>query len=75
MLNDESVKVEDIEEVIIVRHHGIQRELGEVRYVLKLERNLILLCILEAKGYTFNASRETLKFIRGNMMLMKGKQS
>ena len=50
---DERVKVEGIGEVVIVTHDGVNRRLGDVRYVPKLKRNLISLGRLESKGCTF----------------------
>ena len=47
--NDERVKVEDIREVVTETHGGVKRSFGDVRYVPKLERNLILLGRLVAK--------------------------
>lgn len=41
MRNDDRVKVKGTEEVIIETHNGANRRLGDVKYVLKLDRNLI----------------------------------
>ena len=73
--NDERVKVEGIGEVVFVTHDGVKRRLGGLRYVLKLERNLISLGRLESKGCTFKASRGLLKVIKGSMVLMRGRRS
>ena len=73
--NNERMKVEGIREVIIKTHGGVKRRLGDVRYVPKFERNFISLGRLEAKGCAFKASRRTLKVIRENLVLMKGKRS
>ena len=75
MPNDERVKVEGIGEVDIVIHDGVKRRPGGVRYVLKLERNLISLGRLESKGCTFKASDGLLKVIKGSMVLMRGRRS
>ena len=48
--NDERVKMEGISEVDIVTHDRAKRRLGGVRYILKIERNLISLGRLESKG-------------------------
>ena len=73
--NDESVKVEGIGEVVIVTHDGVKRRLSDVRYVPKLEKNLILLGRLESKECTFKASDGLLKVIKRKMVLMRGKRS
>ena len=72
--NDERVKVEGISEVVIVTHDGFKRKLGDVRYVPKLERNLISIRGLESKRCTFKASDGLLKAIKGNMVLMRGRR-
>ena len=68
-------KVEGIGEIVIVTHDGVKRKLGDVRYVLKLERNLISLGRLESKGCTFKASDGLLKVIKASMELMRGRRS
>ena len=73
--NDQKVKVEGIGEVEIETHGGIKRILGDVRYVPKFDRNLILFGKLESKGCTFKASAGSLKVIRWSMVLMKGVKS
>ena len=73
--NDERVKVEGIGEVVIVTHDGVKRRLGGVRYIPKLERNLISLGRLESKGCTFKASGGSLKVIKGSMVLMRGRRN
>ena len=73
--NDERVKVEGIGEVVIVTHDGVKRRLGGVRYVPKLERNLISLGRLESKECTFKANSGLLKVIKGSMVLMRGRRS
>ncbi|XP_057548207.1 uncharacterized protein LOC130826654 [Amaranthus tricolor] len=75
LLNDERVKVEGIGEVVIVTHDGVKRRLGGVRYVPKLERNLISLGRLESKGCTFKASGGLLNVITGSMVLIRGRRS
>ena len=55
-------------------HDGVKRRVGGVRYVPKLERNLISLGRLESKGCTFKASDVLLKVIKGSMVLMRGRR-
>ena len=73
--NDERVKVEGISEVVIMTRNGVKRRLGGVRYVPKLERNLISLGRLESKVCTFKASDGFLKVIKESMVLMRGRRS
>ena len=56
LLNDERVKVQRMGEFIIETHRGVKRRLGDVRYIPKFERNLILLGRLNTKKCTFKAS-------------------
>ena len=56
-------------------HDGVKRRLGGVRYVPKLERNLISLGTLESKGCTFKASGGLLKVNKGSMVLIRGRRS
>ena len=62
-------------EVVIVKHDGVKRRLGDVRYVPKLQRNLFSLGRLESKVCTFKASEGLLKVIKGSMVLMRGRRS
>ena len=54
---------------------GVKRRLGGMRYIPKLERNLISLGRLESKGCTFKASGGLLKVIKESMLLMRGRRS
>ena len=73
--NDERVKVKGIGEVVVMTHDGVKRRLGGVRYVPKLERNLISHGRLESKGCTFKASGGLLKVIKGSMVLIRGRRT
>ena len=53
-------------------HDGVERILQEVRYVPKLERNLISLGELDKKGYTFKGENGILKVIKGSMVVIRG---
>ena len=75
LLNHERVKAKSIGEVVIVTHDDVKRRLGDVRYVPKLERNLISLGRLESKGCTSKANGGLLKVINGSMMLTRGRRS
>lgn len=67
--------MEGIGEMVIETHDGFKRKLSKVRYVPKLDRNLISLCRLGSKRCTFKASDGTLKVIRGSMVLMRERRS
>ena len=54
---------------------NLKRRLGDVRYVPKFERDLILLGRLDSKGCTFKASGGVLKVIKGSLVLIKVKRS
>ena len=59
-----------------LRHiEGLKRRLGDVIYVPKFERDLILLGRLDSKGCTFKASGGVLKVIKGSLVLIKVKRS
>ena len=47
--DNEWMKVKGIGEVVVVIHYGVKKRLGAVRYIPKLERNLISLGRLEAR--------------------------
>ena len=44
----------------------------DVRYILKLEKNLISLGTLESKGFTIIMQNGILKVVSGALMVMKG---
>ena len=53
-------------------HDGSTRVLTDIRYVLKLKKNLISLGTLESKGYVVIIQDGVLKFISSALMVMKG---
>ena len=61
-----------ISTVRIKMHDGVKRELQQVRYIPALKRNLILLGILDSKGYEYKAPGGVLKVTRGCLVVMKG---
>ncbi|XP_020243073.1 uncharacterized protein LOC109821297 [Asparagus officinalis] len=67
MGNDQSCGICGISTVRIRMHHGVVRELNEVRFVHQLKKNLISVRTLEANG--FNVTFETTK---GSLVVMKG---
>lgn len=56
----------------IIMFDGCSRPLHNVRYVLKLKRNLISTRTLNANGCMINIDKGIIKVIRGVMTLMKG---
>ena len=53
-------------------HDGSTRALTDVRYILKLETNLISLGTLESKGFTIIMQNRILKVVSGALVVMKG---
>lgn len=51
---------------------GMTRELVDVRHVPNLKRNLISLGMLDKMGCLVKLESDTLKVMRGSMVLMKG---
>jgi hypothetical protein len=57
--------------IYIQVHDGSIKKLIDVRFVLKLKRNLISLSTLEAIGFNFAAIDGVLKIYRGNRIILK----
>ena len=53
-------------------HDGSTRVLTDVRYIPKLEKNLIYLGTLESKGFTIILQNEILKVVSEAFVVMKG---
>ena len=53
-------------------HDGSTRVLTDVRYIPKLEKNLISLGTLESKGFTIIMRNGILKVVSEALMMMKG---
>ena len=53
-------------------HDGSTRVLTDVRYIPKLEKNLISLGTLESKGFTIIMQNGILKVVSGALVVMKG---
>jgi len=51
MVNDEKYSVSSVGTVIFQREHGAHLTLIDVKYVLGLKRNLVLITMLEDRGY------------------------
>ena len=74
MGNNVSCKVAGIGTVRIRMFDGVVRTLSDVRHVLVLERNLIYLTTLDAKGYKYTGEGGVLKISKGALIVMKGHQ-
>ncbi|KAG8474630.1 hypothetical protein CXB51_031256 [Gossypium anomalum] len=75
MRNDSSSKVIGISTVKIRIHDGTIKTLLDVRYVPDLQKNLILLSILDLKGCRINIEWSGIKVSRGALILLKGKRT
>ncbi|KAH9658076.1 Integrase catalytic domain-containing protein [Citrus sinensis] len=58
--------------VSLKMYDGMVRELTQVRHVPELKRNLISIGMLDQTGCVIKAKNETLKVIRGSIVIMKG---
>ena len=72
MRNNASCKIAGIGTVIIKMFDGVVRTLGDVRHVLNLKRNLILLSILDSKWYKHTSEGGVLKVSKGVLVVVKG---
>ena len=54
---------------------GHVHTLTNVRDVLNLKKNLLLLEALEARGYKFSGADGAMKVTKGSMMILKGEQT
>jgi hypothetical protein len=51
---------------------GVVRTMTEVRHILLICRNLILLSTLDTKGYKYYAGDGVLKVTKGSLVVMEG---
>ena len=58
--------------ISLKNHDGSTRVLIDVRYISKLEKNLISLGTLESKGFTIILQNGILKVVSGALVVMKG---
>ena len=72
MGNNSVCKVVGIGTVSLKMYDGMVRELTQVRHVPELKRNLISIGMLDQTGCVIKAKNETLKVIRGSIVIMKG---
>ena len=74
MGNNASCKVAGIGTVRIKMFDAIVHALGDVIHIPDLERNLISLSTLDAKGYKYTGEGGVLKISKGALVVMKGHQ-
>ncbi|RVW69880.1 Retrovirus-related Pol polyprotein from transposon TNT 1-94 [Vitis vinifera] len=56
----------------MIKHYdGIERVLEDVRSIPELKRNLISLGMLDKSGYTFKSEPNSLRVVRGSLVVMK----
>jgi len=72
MGNDTMCKTVSIDNIRMKMFDGQVRILTNVRYVLNLKKNLLLLEALEARGYKFSGADEAIKVTKGSMTILKG---
>ena len=65
-------KVAGIGSISLKNHDGLTRVLIDVRYIPKLEKNLISLGTLESKGFTIILHNGILKVVSRALVVMKG---
>ncbi|RVW75411.1 hypothetical protein CK203_062320 [Vitis vinifera] len=74
MGNNASCKIASIGMVKIKMFDGVIRTLGDVRHILNLKRNLILLSTLDSKWYKYIGECRVLKVNKCVLIVMKGKK-
>ncbi|GMP98311.1 hypothetical protein CsSME_00046255 [Camellia sinensis var. sinensis] len=72
MGNDQACQTKGIGTIRLKIHDGTIRILEDVRYVPTLTKNLILVRVLDSKGYRVTMEGGVLKVVRGTFVAMKG---
>ena len=72
LADNQPCKVVGIGSISLKNHDGSTRVLKDVRYILKLEKNLISLGTFESKGFTIIMQNGILKVVSGALVVMKG---
>ena len=72
LADNQPCKIAGIGSINLKNHDGSTRVLTDVRYIPKLEKNLISLGTLESKGFTIIMKNEILKVVLGALVVMKG---
>ena len=72
LADNQPCKIAGIGSISLKNHDGSTRVLTDVRYILKIEKNLISLGTLESKGFTIIMQNGILKVVSGALVVMKG---
>ena len=72
LADNQPCKIAGIGSINLKNHDGSTRVLTDVRYIPKLEKNLISLGTLESKGFTIILQNGILKVVSGALVVMKG---
>ena len=72
LADNQPCKIAVIGSISLKNHDGSTRVLTDVRYISKLEKNLISLGTLESKGFTIIMKNGILKVVSGVLVVMKG---
>ena len=72
LADNQPCKIAGIGSIGLKNHDGTTRVLTDVRYIPKLEKNLISLGTLESKGFTIILQNGILKVVSGALVVMKG---
>ena len=71
LADNQPCKIAGIDSISLKNHDGSTRVLTDVRYIPKLEKNLISLGTLESKGFTIIMQNGILKVVSGALVVMK----
>ena len=72
LADNQPCKIARIGSISLKNHDGLISVLTDVRYIPKLEKNLISLGTLESKGFTIILQNGILKVVSGALVVMKG---
>ena len=72
LADNQPCKIAVIGSISLKNHDGSTRVLTDVRYIPKLEKNLISLGTLESTGFTIIMQNGILKVVSGALVIMKG---
>ena len=72
LADNQPCKIAGIGSISLKIHDGMTRLLKDVRYIPKLEKNLISFGTLESKGFTIILQNGILKVVSGALVVMKG---
>ena len=72
MGNDQDCQIKGIKTIQLKMHNGTIRILEDVQCVLDLTKSLILVGVLDSKGYRVTVECGVLKVVRGAFVAMKG---